>query len=406
MKIHPNVAEAVVDSLLEIFKGGKYADKVIERTLKKHTKWGSRDRRFVAETTYDLVRWWRSYWSMAGLPDEDCGVPGKLSAKRAWRLFATYYWRQTGGFPGLRECNDIHPGELRQNLRAGVAPAVRVSLPDWLDAQGRAELGKEWIRVIDALNEQADVFLRTNTLRTTADELRAKLAEEGVPSEPVAGQPDTLRLPERRNVFTLKSFRDGLFEVQDAASQRIAPFLEAAPGMRVVDACAGAGGKTLHLAALMKNKGTLIALDVHQWKLDELRRRATRAGADNIQARLIEADTIKRLVGTADRVLLDVPCSGTGVLRRNPDTKWKLKPEEFDRLRAGQADLLARYSKMTKPGGKLVYATCSIFPSENEQQVAAFLKANADHWKLEAELHLRPDREGFDGFYAARLARL
>jgi len=174
--------------------------------------------------------------------------------------------------------------------------------------------------------------------------------------------------------------------------------------MRVVDACAGAGGKTLHLAALMKNKGTVIALDIHQWKLDELRRRATRAAADNIQTRLIEGPAVARLAGSADRVLLDVPCSGLGVLRRNPDTKWKLKPEELDRLRAEQADLLERYSKMTKPGGKLVYATCSILPSENDQQVATFLAAH-NEWRLEQELHLRPDREGFDGFYAARLVR-
>ena len=352
VKIHPNVAEAVVGSLLEIFKGGKHADKIVEKTLKGHTKWGSRDRRFVAETVYDLVRWWRSYWSMAGLPDDECGVPEWVSSRRVWRIFTVYYWRQTGSFPGLRECNDIHPGELKQHLREGVSPAVRASLPDWMDAVGRGEIGKDWVRVVEALNEQADVFLRTNTLRITAPELRAKLAEEGVVAAPVEGQTDALRLAERRNVLTLRSFRDGLFEVQDAASQQVAPFLEAAPGMRVIDACAGAGGKTLHLAALMRNKGTLIALDIHQWKLDELRRRATRAGADNIQTRLIEGPTASRLAGTADRVLLDVPCSGLGVLRRNPDTKWKLKPEELDRLRAEQADLLDRYSKMTKPGGK------------------------------------------------------
>lgn len=404
MKLHPNVAEAVVGSLLEIFKGGHYADKVIERTLKNHAKWGSRDRRFVAETVYELVRWWRSYWTLAGLPDEECGTPARISASRMWRVFTVYYWRQTGQFPGLRECNDIHPAELKRNLRAGTAPAIRVSLPDWLDALGREEFGKDWITVIDALNEPADVFLRANTLRTTAADLRTRLAEEGVECAPVAGLPDALRLAERRNVFTLRSFREGLFEVQDAGSQQIAPLLEAAPGMRVVDACAGAGGKTLHLAALMQNKGTIIALDIHQWKLEELRRRATRAGADNIQTRLIEGPTVSRLAGKADRVLLDVPCTGLGVLRRNPDTKWKLRPEEVARLLTEQAHLLDRYSRMTKPGGKLVYATCSILSRENEKQIQTFLASHPE-WRLEHELHLLPHREGFDGFYAARLAR-
>ena len=187
----------------------------------------------------------------------------------------------------------------------------------------------------------------------------------------------------------------------------VAPFLDVAPGMRVVDACAGAGGKTLHLAALMRNKGTIIALDIHKWRLDELRRRATRNSADNIKTQVIDdPKVIKRLHDTADRVLLDVPCSGLGVVRRNPDTKWKLKAEELNRLRETQADLLRRYSRITKVGGKLVYATCSVLPSENENQVRSFLKENEEAWELEKELSLRPDRDGFDGFFAARLKRL
>ena len=177
--------------------------------------------------------------------------------------------------------------------------------------------------------------------------------------------------------------------------------------MKVVDACAGGGGKALHLAAMMRNKGKIHALDIHAWKLAELKKRAARAGADIIETREIEGSkTIKRLAAHADRLLLDVPCSGLGVLRRNPDSKWKLSAEEVDRLVALQAEILENYARMVKPGGKLVYATCSILPSENERQVQAFLARHGDVWQLEAELRRNPAQGGFDGFYAARLVQV
>lgn len=404
MKVHPNVAEAIVEALLDVFKQQRYADRVIESSLKTHTKWGSRDRRFVAETVYELVRWWRSYWSLAGLPDEDCIDPGKIGVGRVWRVFGVYMWHKHREIPELRECGGIDTREIGQRLSLKPPLPIRAAIPDWLHDACSAELGDAWSPLLDALNEPADVFLRANTLKTTAAELVRTLAAEQIDADEVEGLPDALRLRERRNVFNSKAFHAGLFEVQDAGSQRIAPMLEAAPGMRVIDACAGAGGKTLHLAALMKNKGRIIALDVHKWKLDELRRRATRAGADTIVTKLIEGSkTIERHKADADRVLLDVPCSGLGVLRRNPDTKWKLKPDELDRLRATQADILRRYSKMLKPGGKLVYATCSILPSENEKQVQAFLAEAGAAWQLDTELTLRPGQGNTDGFYAARL---
>lgn len=407
MKIHPNVAEAAVEALLDVFKQRRYADRVIEKSLKTHTKWGSRDRRFVAETVYEIVRWWRSYWWLAGLPDAEYLDSEKISARRVWRVFAVYMWKQNGDFPDLRECEGIDTRELGQRLSAKPPLAIREAIPDWLHEACTAELSDAWPPMLDHLNEPADVFLRANTLKITASELIEKLAEEQIEAESVTDLPDAVRLRERRNVFSSKAFHAGLFEVQDAGSQRIAPMLEAAPGMRVVDACAGAGGKTLHLGALMKNKGRIVALDVHQWKLDELRRRATRNGADTIVTKLIEGSkTIERLKADADRVLLDVPCSGLGVLRRNPDTKWKLMPEELDRLRTTQADILRRYAKMVKPGGKLVYATCSILPSENEKQVQSFLAEAGSPWQLDTELSLRPGDENTDGFYAARLVRV
>ena len=258
----------------------------------------------------------------------------------------------------------------------------------------------------DALNTEADLFLRANTLRTTADELRVKLRLEGFSSEPVPGAPDALRLRGAKDVFGTMAFREGLFEVQDVGSQQIAPLLEVQPGMRVVDACAGAGGKSLHLAALMRNKGSIVALDPVEWRLTELRRRAARAGVDNVEARVLsDPKKLERLAGKADRVLLDVPCSGLGVLRRNPDVKWKLTKPEMEHLCELQARLLHSYSRMVKPGGKLVYATCSVLPSEGERQVRSFLAAKAG-WELETELKLSPGENGVDGFYAARLRRV
>jgi 16S rRNA (cytosine967-C5)-methyltransferase len=210
----------------------------------------------------------------------------------------------------------------------------------------------------------------------------------------------------RRNIFQTRCFQDGLFEVQDASSQEVAYFLDVSPGMRVIDACAGGGGKTLHMAALMQNKGKIIALDVHEWKLKELQKRSARAGASIIETRHIETiKVVKHLEKSADRLLLDVPCSGLGVLRRNPDIKWKLSLEAMERIKKQQQEIIASYSKMLKVGGKMVYATCSILSSENEEIVDEFVKANPD-FKKTGEKKILPSQSGFDGFYMASLERI
>jgi 16S rRNA (cytosine967-C5)-methyltransferase len=195
--------------------------------------------------------------------------------------------------------------------------------------------------------------------------------------------------------------------VQDASSQLVAPFLQVKPGQFVVDACAGAGGKSLHLAALMENKGQLLALDIYDYKLKQLKLRARRNGVHNLEPRLIQnTKVIKRLHNRADRVLIDAPCTGLGVLRRNPDAKWKLNPEFLQRVTATQSQLLEEYARMVKPGGKMVYATCSILPQENEEQLRKFLqKECGSEWVLEEEKHCSPADSGFDGFYMARLSR-
>jgi len=284
----------------------------------------------------------------------------------------------------------------------------RESIPDWIDNLGEKALGNElWTKEIAALNEQADVILRVNTLKTSKQQLQADLFDLNIETEFIKEHPSALKLKERANVFTTESFKKGHFEVQDASSQLVADFLDVKPGMRVVDTCAGAGGKTLHLASLMENKGQIIALDIYDNKLKELKRRARRNGAHNIEPRHIESTkVIKKLYDKADRVLIDAPCSGLGVLRRNPDAKWKLDADFLSRVQKTQQEILQQYSRMVKSGGKLVYATCSILPSENQDQVAAFLASElGENFILVKQNIIFAHTSGHDGFFMAQLER-
>jgi 16S rRNA (cytosine967-C5)-methyltransferase len=402
MRFHRNLIEGVVEALDAIFNGGTYADKALESLFRKNRRWGSRDRGFVAETVYDIVRWKRLYM-------ESAGIDAPFKESDGYRLFAVWALLKDFDLPDWAEFKGISRKRVRErHTSLYKTRKYRESIPDWLDVLGAESLGEEsWTRELAALNEQADVVLRANRLKGSPETLQKELASEGMETILIPGYPDALRLCERGNVFRTQAFQKGLFEVQDAASQLVAPFLQAEPGMRVIDACAGAGGKTLHLSALMQNKGQLLALDIYPGKLKELKKRAKRAGAFNIETRLISSSkVIKRLSNTADRVLIDAPCTGLGVLRRNPDAKWKLQPEFVEEVCQTQQDLLTGYSRMLKPGGQMVYATCSILPEENDQQVATFLKSEAgkDFRLLEAR-HVFPSREGFDGFYMARLGR-
>jgi 16S rRNA (cytosine967-C5)-methyltransferase len=393
VKLHRSTTEAVVQALDLIFIHNKYADKVIEKILKQNPKWGARDRRFIAETTYDIVRWYR--W----LTEISQATPNDF-----WKLIAAYFRLRGVLLPDWNEFNALNEtGLFERRKQLEHVRKIKQSIPDWLDDLGSAELGERWDIELESLNKEAKVVLRVNSLKTTKENLQQILHDENVETETLAGFDDALILKDRQNVFRFKSFQDGLFEVQDAASQLIAPFVQVEPGMRVIDACAGAGGKTLHLAALMKNKGRLIALDVEQWKLDELQKRARRAGVSNLETRLIDSSKIiKRLGNSADRLLLDVPCSGLGVLKRNPDAKWKLSTKFIEEVRELQYKILTDYHTMLKSGSKLIYATCSVLPSENEKQVHKFVQEHTNEFLLQDQRNAWPS-EGFDGFYMARL---
>ena len=394
MKLHNNTIRGVHTALEAIFEQGHYADKVIERTLKSNPKWGAKDRSFIAETTYEMVRWWRL-------------VNFLSPSKDPWDLFGTYWLMQGNELPDWEEFARLQPEKIRGKYENITDPGLLESIPEWLQTLGSQELGEKWEAEIHALNEEAEVVLRVNTLKTTRERLKNLLEADGIRSYLVKGYPDALVLEERQNVFRHPSFKEGLFEVQDASSQLVAAALQVEPGMRVIDACAGAGGKSLHLAALMGNKGKVISMDVEEWKLQQAKLRARRNGVSIFEPKIIEGSkTIKRLKESADRLLLDVPCSGLGVLRRNPDTKWKLSLESLEKAQKTQQELLQAYPSMLKKGGQLVYATCSILPSENEEQIKKFLASEAGKdFELIEDRKVLAQESGFDGFYIARLLK-
>jgi 16S rRNA (cytosine967-C5)-methyltransferase len=387
---------------MAIFNEGEYADKVVARALKKDKRWGSHDRKFVAETIYEIVRWKRLYTEIAEVKEP-------FDRDKIWRIFAVWAVLRGYNLPDWKYFEDTPVRRIKGKFdELTKTRKFKESIPDWMDELGVKELGEEvWTKELAAQNEQAKVILRVNRLKTTKEKLRAILMDLNIETEFHKDYPDALILTERANVFLTEAFKDGLFEVQDASSQLVAYFLDVQPGMRVVDTCAGAGGKTLHLASLMENKGQLIAMDLYESKLKQLKIRAKRNGAFNIEPRVIESTkTIKKLHEKADRVLIDAPCSGLGVLKRNPDSKWKLQPEFIDNIRKVQAEVLENYSKIVKPGGKLVYATCSVLPSENQEQIKRFLSTEiGKEFNFVKDQKVLASESGFDGFYMALLER-
>ncbi|MCE3258677.1 MAG: methyltransferase [Bacteroidetes bacterium] len=394
MKLYRNLVNSVAETLQEIFIKNRYADKALEKLFKQNPKWGSRDRRFVAEAVYDIVRHYRLYSELA------------QSQKNFW--FITAVWLVVKGIeiPDWQEFKHVDPDfilKTKERLKNNLP--VSESYPDWLWELGTKELGKEaWEKEAIAMNSPAPVVLRVNTLRSDNEKLFQEFKSRDIFLNRVHGTESGFELQKRENLFQNKFFKEGWFEIQDAGSQMISEFVAPQPNDFVIDACAGGGGKSLHLAALMNNKGKIISMDVEAWKLEELKKRAKRAGAFNIETRVIEdTKAIKRLEDKADKVLLDVPCSGLGVIKRNPDAKWKLSAETINKTKALQQRILTDYSVMVKPGGSLIYSTCSILPSENRLQVNEFLE-KSNQFVFVREKMILPS-EGYDGFYMCELKR-
>ena len=401
MRLHRNLVLAVVKVLDGVFNQDLYADKTIEKILKLDKRWGSRDRGFIAETSYEIIRWKRLYIEIAE-------VKKPFKYQNLWRIFSVWAVLKGLNLPNWKEFQETPKRIIKGKFdNLSKIRKFRESVPDWIDEVACKEIGEKiWEKEIAELNKMAPVVLRTNSLKISRNELKKILNDEEILTETIEGYPDALRLKERASLFKKNSFQMGLFEIQDASSQLVAPFLKIDPGMKICDVCAGAGGKTLHLSALSKNKGQIIAMDIYKHKLVQLKKRAKRNSAFNIETKLIEnSKSIKRLKGKVDRLLIDAPCSGLGVLRRNPDSKWKLQPDFLNKIKDTQLEILKKYSKLIKKNGKMVYATCSILPSENEYQIQSFLKSEeGKNFKLEEEKKISPLISGFDGFYMARLS--
>jgi 16S rRNA (cytosine967-C5)-methyltransferase len=412
MRLHRPLVLATVKALQEIFLHEKprQADRVIEATLKSNKQWGSRDRAFIAEHTYEIVRNWRLVLFVNEMQGDKLRPQFFFQLVGSWLLIKKQMNPEGDNIDFLPKWEEFaYVDEAKTLARLSEAlqiRKIRESVPDWLDELGEQELGDEkWTAEISAMNQQAPVVLRANSLKTNPEQLQDYLEDIDIETFRTENLPDALTLKQRGNIFKTELFKNGFFEVQDAGSQLIAPFLDVKAGMRVIDACAGAGGKSLHLAALMQNKGRIIAMDVEEWKLTELMKRARRNGVNNIEVKLIEPKTLKRLQESADRLLLDVPCSGLGVIRRNPDSKWKLTPEFIENLRKIQWDILSNYSMMLKKGGKMVFATCSLLPSESEAHIQKLLAEQPDKWELLKEQRTSPATDGYDGFYMAYLLK-
>jgi 16S rRNA (cytosine967-C5)-methyltransferase len=396
-KYRKDEVDGIVAAVSAVMEKGVHLDKALMRVMKNNPGWNNPARSFVATSVTDIVRYFRLY--------SEVTKQTEVNRQNIFQFLSCVLLRQGQEIPFIAPFKKINKDELGRALRSVKDKKVLDSYPDWLYNLCRKELGSRWEPLAQALNEPAPVTLRANIIKTNPEAIVEVLAEENIEARILPQFANAIELRFPRNVFRVKGFKEGWFEVQDPASQMVSVMLDLKPGMRVVDACAGTGGKTLHIAALMRNKGKVLALDTIEGKLDDLRKRASRAGVQIIETRFIESQkVVKRLHETADRLLLDVPCSGTGVLRRNPDAKWTLKPEEIKALHQTQKEILQTYAPIVKPGGRMVYSTCSALPSESEQQVDEFLKNNKDY-KLLSDHRLWTDKDGTDTFYIAVIER-
>ena len=391
-KIHPNLALAAQSVLTSVLEDGKRASRTLSKALMAHPKWGARDRKLIYSIVFDVLRWKRYYSFLIHHQDKEADTTTLLAC-----------WCQLNNYLAP----SLVPTTLEPILDLTTLPlALQTSYPDWLFELGQKELDTIWEKECKALNEQAAVAIRVNRLKSFPKKIQSQLAQQyRITSEWRPEYPDALLLSQGRKWETNPLFRKGFFEIQDVHSQQIAPFTEVQPGDHVIDLCAGAGGKTLHLAALMRNRGQIKAYDTVSFKLKELRKRAKRAGAKIIEVETITPKTDWRSNQVwADVVLIDAPCSGLGTLRRNPEIKWRLTQVKLDALMALQQQLLEQASEWVKPQGVLVYATCSILPSENSKQIDSFLSSHPE-FTLESAIHHYAWQSPFDGFFMARLRK-
>ena len=359
--------DQTTELLRQVLRFEQPADAVVSNWFRQHKLLGARERHTLAETVYTVLR---QRLLLQHLAQSGSGALERRLAILGWQGNETFLRGAIGPHEQqwLAQVRTIDRGALPEKLRH--------NLPDWLAAALRAQLDDEDFRALAAALEQpAPLDLRVNTLKAKRDEAQAALAGAGIAAEPTPYSPWGLRVQGKPALNKAAPFTDGLVEVQDEGSQLLALLTDAKRGEMVVDFCAGAGGKTLALGAAMRNTGRLYAFDISGHRLAALKPRLARSGLSNVYPVQIaheRDDRIKRLAGKIDRVLVDAPCSGLGTLRRNPDLKWRQSPKSVDELQAKQRAILASAARLLKPGGRLVYATCSLLPAENEAVAAAF----------------------------------
>jgi 16S rRNA (cytosine967-C5)-methyltransferase len=404
-------AEAVLNELLRF---AYPADAVVSRYFRANRQLGHADRAFVAETVFAVLRRGRSL---------EARCAGNLSDRHLLlaALAVTRGWSQRELAPVLKSSEEAWLAAAKAMADSDFPPAVACDLPDWLYAALEAQFGADEVhRLAAVLNQPAPLDLRVNTLKTSRQALLERLAADGIAAQPGTLSPVAVRLRDKPALAGHPLFLEGAFEVQDEGSQLLGYLVEPRRGEMVVDLCAGAGGKTLLLGALMKNTGRLYAFDVSDKRLIKLKPRLARSGLSNVHPARIEHERdskIKRLAGKVHRVLVDAPCSGLGTLRRNPDLKWRQSEASVAELTLKQAAILDAAAKLVRPGGRVVYATCSLLAAENEHIVDAFLARHPDFSLIPAssvlarqgidlagdKLQLLPHRHHTDGFFAAVL---
>jgi 16S rRNA (cytosine967-C5)-methyltransferase len=422
--MHPNALLGLATELLQqLLKFDQPADAVVSAYFRKHRELGPRERHTLAETVYQVLRQRLLFQHLAQHPA--FGGSGPLE-----RRLAILGWQGAEAFlqGALKSEEQAWLAQARAVDRAALAPKLRHNLPDWIEQALAEQLPADELDALaDALQQPAPLDLRVNVLKAKREAVQAALAEAGIEAQPTPWSPWGLRVQGKPALQKQPVFERGEVEVQDEGSQLLTLLVAPKRGEMVVDFCAGAGGKTLALGAAMRSTGRLYAFDVSAHRLDALKPRLARSGLSNVHPAQIaheRDERVKRLAGKIDRVLVDAPCSGLGTLRRNPDLKWRQSPQSVQELQAKQQAILASAARLLKPGGRLVYATCSLLAAENEHIVQAFTQAHGDFEPLPADellakaqvpdagtltaaggLRLWPHRHGTDGFFAAAWQR-
>lgn len=414
--------QTAIEALAAVYSTRHPADSVLSTYFRQRRFIGSKDRADIAAQVYAALRhherigWWLQ---RVGLPED------ARTSIMAWALldglkFDKLQEMCSGGQYAPAEMNAAEAAavaklEGRTIEHPEMPEAVRLECPRWAEPHLREHFGGAFAAELRALQEAAPVDIRANRLKADRSALQEELKAEGIKCEPTPHAPDGLRVEGRPNLAATKAYKAGMFEIQDEGSQLLADLVDAKPGMQVVDFCAGAGGKTLSIAAQMHNKGRIVACDVEARRLEKAGERLRRAGVHNCETRVLSGARdawVKRHKEKFDRVLVDAPCTGVGVWRRNPDARWRPLGPGLEALLPLQEEILVSAARLVKPGGKLVYATCSLLAPENAQRVEIFLNNHGHEFELQPcgpeghrYLELTPARHQTDGFFGAVLVR-